>query len=165
MTGRSPDEFLKGLKNLWKGKGSKTAARFTYSDIKSFDLLHIAGMRKKGQIENIFDSVTPEERRDIAKFLAREKIYSDVLETFFDQNILADARVLEEPARDAHLPAGPSKGKEPLLRNDNTKEPEPARERGALDLDLNRRPRLELDLNQTPPAEENEPYAGDGGGE
>ena len=156
ITGRSPEGFIKGLKTLSKAQLNWTKARVTYTELKAYDLSHIAQIQREGRVPNIFDFATPEERRDIAQFLAREGVGSHLLDSFFTRDVLADARVFEEPAReaeDAHLPetSGPSKGKEKeplLLKDDNKKEREPAGEREALD--LNKRPRLELDLNLDP---------------
>jgi len=95
------------------------------SDIQNFPLEHIARLQKDGKIKDVFMFVNdPEEKRAVAKFLAREGIDKDTLQTLFSQDVLANP---------------------PLDQNE---EPEPAR-----DWDLNKSPRLELDLNKSPPRE------------
>lgn len=100
---------------------------------------------------NIFQYATPEERREIAQFMARKGVDRDLLLTFFDRaDLQLDTHVNEEPQP------------EPILTRENI---DPPNKKPRLDLDLNKSPRLELDLNQTPPAEQVEPDDGGGGGD
>jgi len=130
ITGQSPDKFIKQLKSLSKARLRMTSARVTYTDIKSYDLSHIARMRRTGKIPNIFLFATPAERREIAKFLASEGIYSDVLDTFFDPNVIAD------PQLDQNVHQEP--------------QPEPINTRENILHHPNKKPRLDLDLNKEP---------------
>lgn len=107
-----------------------------FDTLVNLDLKHIAHLKKKGKIGDVFMFVDdPEEKRAVALFLAGKGIDKGSLETLFYPGV---------------------------LQLDQNEEPEPARER---DFDLNQRPRLELDLNQTPPAEQVEPDDGGGGGD
>jgi hypothetical protein len=109
-----------------------------FTILKNYPIKHIAHMKKNDKIEDVFMFVnSPEEKRAIAKFLAREGIDSDTLETLFPD-------VLE------NLPL------------DQNEQAEPARERGDRDRDQPPRP-LVPDLNEIPPQEQDQ--AGDDGGE
>jgi hypothetical protein len=125
--------------------------------LKNYPIKHIAHMKKNDKIKDVFMFVnSPEEKRAIAKFLAREGIDSDTLETLFPD-------VLENLPLDQNEEPQP----EPILTRENI---DPPNKKPRLDLDLNKKPAREkpareLDLNQTPPAEQVEPDDGGGGGE
>lgn len=95
------------------------------SGIQNLPLKYIAQLQKDRKIKDVFMFVNdPQEKRAVAKFLAREGIDKDTLQTLFSPDVLAN------------------------LPLDQNEEPEPAR-----DWDLNKSPRLELDLNKSPPRE------------
>ena len=112
-----PRSWLNKLRNRAK-KWSTPFKVLTNLSIKD-----IARLQKRNKIGDVFMGLNDQEKRAVAKFLARKGTDNDTLETLFSPDILANP---------------------PLDQNE---EPEPARER---DFDLNQRL---FDLNQNPPPE------------
>ena len=120
-------------------------------------------MRRDGQIPDIFLFATEKERRAIVLHLAHEGegIYSEVLDTFFEKNLIADVLNNSEPAREGQDSPEPSEpSNKPKLDLDLNKKPDPELARLAQDspepISPSNKPKLYilyLDLNKEPDPE------------
>jgi hypothetical protein len=152
---------------------SKTTSKEWRTPYKTFRTSPLEEMAKKKELRLIGDPFifnTSEEKKAIAKFLARKGVALETLEILFSKDIMDNISLNknDKPAQDPQDcdltgPSEPS-GRPLMKRQISNEEPEPVLPRENL-YHQNKKPRLDLDLNKSPTREQVEPDVGDGGGD